>query len=277
VGSIPTFGSSNFLAFVILLRQANMPRSRRYSAVYKNKSRSKKGSSRLLKKQEKEMRKQTIFFIVLSIALLLFFIFIIVPNLIRLFFNFFDNDVVFDVQDDLPPQVPVLSSPPSEATFSAQLSLEGFADPESKIIFVLNGEQVEEKQVNEAGEFDQEISLEKGDNQLTIYAINEAGTESLQNRTYQVIYDDEPPIITIIEPEPDSVIELKRNRSTQVTGETEPLSRVYLNDRLVLVDEEGQFSTSYYLDEGENILKFLAIDKAGNQSELEIKVEFLNN
>jgi hypothetical protein len=254
-----------------------MPRSRRYSAVYKSKSRSKKGSSRLLKKQEKEMRKQTLFFIVLSIALLLFFIFIIIPNLIRLFFNFFDNDVNFNVEDDLPPQAPVLSSPPPEATFSAQLKLEGFADPESKVVFVLNGEQVEEKQVNDEGEFDQEISLEKGENQLTVYSINEAGTESLQSKTYQIVYDDEAPIISIIEPEPDSVIELKRNRNTQIVGETEPLSSVYLNDRLILVDEDGQFSSNYYLDEGENVLKFLAIDKAGNESELEIKVEFLNN
>jgi hypothetical protein len=254
-----------------------MPRSRRYSAVYKGKSYSRRGSSRLLKKQEKEMRKQTLFFIALSIVLLLFFIFIIIPNLIRLFFNFFDKDTIFDVDNDLPPQAPVLSSSPPEATFSAQLKIEGFADPESKVVFVLNGEQVEEKEVDDEGEFDQEISLEKGENQLTVYAINEAGTESLQSKSYQIVYDDEAPIISIIEPEANSVIELKRNRNTEVIGETKPHSRVYLNDRLILVGEDGQFSSNYYLDEGENILKFLAVDKAGNQSELEIKVEFLNN
>jgi len=253
-----------------------MSRSRRYSSVYKN-NRRQKGSSRLLKKQEKEVRKQTLFFIFLSIALLLFFIFIIIPNLVRLFFNFIDKDLVSTVEDDLPPQAPVLFETPPEATFSAQLKIGGFADPTATVVFVLNGNQVEEKNVNEEGEFNQLINLEKGENQLVIYTVNEFGTESLQTRSFQIVFDDEPPIITIFEPEPDSVIELKRNRSTRVMGETEAFSRVYLNDRLVMVGEDGQFSTSYFLDEGENILKFVAIDPAGNQSELEIKVEFLNN
>ncbi len=79
------------------------------------------------------------------------------------------------------------------------------------------------------------------------------------------------------EPKPDSVIELKRNRNTLVSGETEPHAKVYLNDRLIVVDEAGQFSTTYYLNEGENVLRFVAIDQAGNQGELEIKVKFLNN
>ena len=31
------------------------------------------------------------------------------------------------------------------------------------------------------------------------------------------------------------------------------------------------------INEGENVLRFVAIDQAGNQGELEIKVKFLNN
>lgn len=254
-----------------------MSRSSRYSSVYKNKSQKKRGSSRLIKKQEKEMRKQTIFFIFLAIALLVFFIFIIVPNLIRLFFNFFGDEQTNIVEDDLPPPAPILFEAPPEATFSAQILLEGYADSDAKVVFVLNGEQIEEKEVNDAGEFSQKVQLEEGLNQLSIYAINKLGTESLQTRTYDVIFDNEPPMITITEPEPDSVIELKRNRTTRVSGETEPLAKIYLNDRLIVVDEAGQFSTTHYLDEGENVLHFVAVDRAGNQSELEIKVEFLNN
>jgi ABC-type sugar transport system permease subunit len=256
-----------------------MSRSRRYSSVYKSKSnsRSKKGNSRLLKKQEKEMRRQTIFFIFLSLALLLFFIFIIVPNLIRLFFNFFGNEATEIIENDFPPQTPILSEVPPEATFSAQLELAGYADPLSRVIFVINGDQVNEKLVNEDGEFVEQVQLDEGDNQLTIYAINDFGTESLQSKTYQIIFDDQAPPIEIIRPEPDTVIELKRDRITEVVGETEPLSKVYLNERLIVVDENGEFRTDYYLAEGENILKFVAIDLAGNQSELEIKVEFLNN
>lgn len=99
----------------------------------------------------------------------------------------------------------------------------------------------------------------------------------MQSKTYQLVYDDEPPVITLIEPKPDSTIELKRNRNTSVVGETEASSRVYLNDLLILADENGQFTSTYYLEEGDNLLRFVAVDRAGNQSELEIKVKFLNN
>jgi len=44
-----------------------------------------------------------------------------------------------------------------------------------------------------------------------------------------------------------------------------------------MVDGSGQFHSTYYLDEGDNPLNFVAIDPAGNRSELEIKVKFLNN
>lgn len=253
-----------------------MSRSSPYSSVYKNSYRSKRGNSRLLKKQEKEMRKQTVFFIFLAIALLLFFIFIIVPNIIKLFFNFFDDEQI-SIENDLPPQAPILFEAPPEATFSAQLQLEGYADPQSRVIFVLNGNQVEEALVNEEGQFNQLLELNKGDNQLAIYSVNTSGTESLQTKTYQVIFDDEAPLINIIEPAPDSVIELKRNRITTIIGETEALAKVYINERLVLAGEDGKFSSTYYLDEGDNNLKFLVTDQAGNQSELEIKVKFLNN
>lgn len=254
-----------------------MSRSRRYSSVYKNSYRTKRGNSRLLKKQEKEVRKQTFFFIFLAIALLLLFIFVIVPNLIRLFFNFLDKDTGIEIDDGLPPQVPILFEAPPEATYSAQLKLKGYADPASRVVFVLNGSQVEEETVGEEGEFGKQLLLEKGDNQLTLYAVNESGTESLQSKTYQIVYDNEPPNISVIEPKQDSVIELKKNRNTQIVGEAEPSSRVYINDRLILVDENGQFSSSFYLDEGDNILKFVAVDQAGNQSELEVKVRFINN
>ena len=254
-----------------------MSRSSRYSSVYKNKSQAKRGSSRLIKKQEKEMRKQTVFFIFLAIVLLVVFIFVIVPNLIRLFFNFFGDEQANIIEDDVPPTAPLLLAAPPEAIFSSQILLKGYADPNAKVVFVLNGEQVEEKEVNDEGEFSQEVQLDEGVNQLSIYAVNERGTESLQTKTYDIIYDNEPPQITVTEPKPDSVIELKRNRNTLVSGETEPHAKVYLNDRLIVVDEAGQFSTTYYLNEGENVLRFVAIDQAGNQGELEIKVKFLNN
>lgn len=249
-----------------------MSTAQRYSSIYQRKQH--KGSSRLLKKEEKKMRQQTFLYVFLGLVLLVLFIFIIVPNLIKFFFAIFDQESPFEIKDDVPPQVPVLSATPPEATFSAELNLAGFAEAESTVIFVLNGSELKQAQVDEIGQFAEAINLEKGDNELTLYGLDEAGNESLQSKSYQIVFDDEAPFINLITPEPDSVIELKKNRTTPISGETEPGAKVYLNDRLILADGEGKFSSTFYLNEGENTLQFKAIDRAGNQSELAVKVEF---
>jgi len=228
----------------------------------------------LIKKEEKKMRQQTLLYIFFGLVLMALFIFLIVPNLIRLFFAILGDDTQLDIGDDVPPQVPILATAPPEATFSAKLNLAGFAEPESTVIFVLNGVELNQTEVNEEGEFEEDLALESGDNELTLYGLDQAGNESLQSKSYQVVLDQEAPGLEVIKPEADSLIELKKNRNTAIEGVTEPLAKVYLNERLILADSEGNFSSTYYLDEGDNELKFVAIDQAGNQTELEIKVEF---
>ena len=249
-----------------------MPNSRRYSSVYNKKKR--KGSSRLVKKEEKKLHRQTALYVFLGVIFLILFVFLIVPNLIKFFFAIFDADSPFEEKDEVPPQTPVLSAALPEATYSAELSLAGFAEPESSVIFVLNSEEIAQVEVDEAGNFKQEINLNDGENELILYGLDEAGNESLKTRSYQIIQDGEAPFLDITTPENGASIELKKNRNTPISGQTEPLARVYLNGRLIFADSEGNFSSSFYLEEGENTLKFEAVDKAGNKTSKEIQVKF---
>ena len=167
-----------------------------------------------------------------------------------------------------------MSSTPPEATFSAQLDLTGFAEADSTVVFVLNGQELNQTQADESGQFSEALSLPDGDNELTLYGLDQAGNESLQSKTYHIALDREIPEIEIIQPEADSKIEFKKNRNTTIEGQTEANARVYLNDRLILADSEGHFQSTYYLDEGENQLHFVVTDQAGNQNELTMKVDF---
>ena len=250
-----------------------MSSSGKYSSIYQRKN-TKRGSSRLAKKEQKQIQRQTFYYILLGIVILLVFIFFLVPNIIKIFFNVIDQDSPFEVTDDVPPQVPILSSNPPEATYSASLKLAGYAEAKSKVIFVLNGEEVAEVEVSEEGQFDHDLDLKEGENEILLYGLDEAGNESLKTRSYFLTQDTEAPFIDIEKPEDGASIELKKNRSTQITGSTEPDVKMYLNDRLVLVNSDGEFSTTYYLAEGENKLHFKAVDKAGNSTEKEITVNF---
>lgn len=231
-------------------------------------------SSRLVKREKNKIQKQTFYFIFFGITILLLFIFLIMPSLIRLFFAFIDQDGTIVDQDSVPPQVPVLSSTPVEATFSASLSLQGFAEPKSKVIFLLNAVKSAEVEVSEAGQFNHELSLNEGANDLSIFGVDAAGNESLKTRSYLITRDSEAPLLEIETPNDGAVIELKKNRTTLIKGKTEANAKVLVNGRMVLADSEGNFSTNYYLSEGKNKLKFEAIDKATNQTQKEIEVEF---
>jgi len=231
-------------------------------------------SSRLTKREKSKIQKQTIYYLFFGIVILLLFVFLIMPNLIRLFFAIIDKDSSAVEKDTVPPQVPILSSNPVEATFSASLSLKGFAEPKSKVIFLLNAAKSAEVTVSEEGQFEHELELIDGENELSIFGVDETGNESLKTRSYLITRDSEAPILDIEEPKDGAVIELKKNRTTTIKGKTEPSAKIIINGRMVLADAEGNFSTNYYLAEGKNELEFEAIDKATNKTQKKIEVEF---
>ena len=59
-----------------------------------------------------------------------------------------------------------------------------------------------------------------------------------------------------------------------VKGKTEEKATVTVNERFVVVGSEGNFEYSLTLSEGENKILIVAIDKAGNKTEKELKVTY---
>lgn len=252
-----------------------MLNSSRYSSIYQSKNdKTHMASSRLVKREKNNIQRQTARYLFFGVAILLLFIFVIVPNLIRLFFAIIDRESPFVETDTVPPQVPVLSSTPVEATYSATLSLTGFAEANSKVVFLLNSTKSGEVQVDESGAFSHDLALADEENELSIFGIDAANNESLKTQSYLIIRDTEAPFLELEEPKDGQVIELKKNRTLEIKGKTEPNARLFINDRLVLADGEGNFSTNYYLSEGKNELKFIVTDKATNKTERTIEVEF---
>lgn len=230
-------------------------------------------TSRLVRKEQKKLSRQTFGIVFLSVIILIFFIFVLLPGGVRLFFSILDSNTGLDTTDTFPPQVPILSSP-VEATYSASIKLSGFAEPESTVILVLDGQKHDEISVTEAGEFEYDFKLKEGENSFVLYGIDQVENTSETTRKYVVVYDKDAPVITIESPENDAVIESKINQVLSISGKTEAGAKIYLNDRLLSTRSDGTFTGTYNLSEGENSLKFRAIDRAGNESETELKVTF---
>lgn len=230
-------------------------------------------SSRLLKKEKKKLERQTFWFILLAVVMGVFFLFVILPQSVRLFTAFFGGPIEIDTADDIPPQIPLLSIPYS-ATPSATMQLAGFAEAESTLVVVHNGEEIDQLVVPEDGEFVLDLQFAEGAHTLSAYSIDAAGNESKLSREYDITIDSQDPEIELFNIKDEQKVELRQNQRLTIEGQTEAGAKVYLNDRLSLPDKDGFFSTLFFLKEGENELQFRAVDAAGNVGEKVVKVEF---
>ena len=232
----------------------------------------KRVTSRLAKKQQKKLTKQTILLVVMSIIVVALFVFVVVPNVIRLFFKMIDSGSPFEQQDTIPPQPPMIQSP-TDATSSAKLKISGYGEPEAEVVFVINNKEQDKEKIDQEGEFEALVKLNLGENELNLYSVDKAGNESL-SRSFNILVDTQKPTIDLESPEDGQKFEDEQNRVIEVKGTTEAKAKVYLNGRMTTADSEGNFNHRYRLEEGENKLEIRAVDKAGNEEKTEITVEY---
>lgn len=230
-------------------------------------------SSRLANKQKQEFAKQTVVLILLSIVIGVIFIVIVLPNGVRLFFEIFDKQTDISQSEMVPPQSPIVSSPPTYIN-QENLELTGYAEPNSKIEVQVNNQKQLITDVDDSGNFSLSAKLVEGDNIIKLYNIDSYGNESVP-RELSVVFDQTQPEIIVNQPQDGAEFKLKEEEVIQIQGETEPRSKVFINDRLNYAGNDGKFSSRFKLSRGENVIKIRVVDLAGNDNEKEIKVKYL--
>ncbi|MFW6110022.1 MAG: Ig-like domain-containing protein [Patescibacteria group bacterium] len=191
------------------------------------------------------------------------------------------NTETQQVTDQIPPAPPYLKPLPT-AVKEQTLALEGFSEPGAKITLFHNEKKLEETLVDNEGAFSfNNIQLKKGENSFQVQAKDKAGNKSGISKTQTVIFDNEPPKLTIEQPEDGKTIEKEEERKIEIKGITEPDIRVTVNKLWAKVEEEkegdtkmGKFNYQLRLEEGENVLKIVAEDEAGNKTTKEITVSY---
>lgn len=235
-----------------------------------------KRRSRLARKQKTRNARRAIVFIVLTLILALILVFVGIPLLIRLAIFLGDlrsSSILPEKGDTIPPSPPRIVLP-FEATNSAQISLKGYAESGTTVKIYSSGTAEIEVIVDNDGQFKvKDFKLTSGRNEITAVAKDEAGNESQSSIPTVIEYDTSPPDLEIINPEEGTTISGLENK-IKIEGKTDVETRLAINNRLVIVDPEGKFSYSYSLKEGENSFNIIVWDKAGNQTEKELKVNY---
>ncbi|GIK83780.1 MAG: hypothetical protein BroJett025_04020 [Patescibacteria group bacterium] len=219
---------------------------------------------------------QSVMMIGVAVVLFFTFIFVIIPNFFNFITNFLDSSTPFQETDDIPPQIPIISAPVS-ATNSAELKITGFGEPESFVVFVLNGAKEDKVTITQDGSFEVPLTLSEGENKISAYSVDKADNESAVTKEYITVFDAKPPSIEVTEPADGSSFETRANQSITIKGKTDaddPGIKIYISGRLVFPKDDGSFSYVYRLNEGENKLEIIAQDKAGNSNKTEVTYAF---
>ncbi|MGM7700842.1 S8 family serine peptidase [Pseudalkalibacillus sp. Hm43] len=159
---------------------------------------------------------------------------------------------------------PVITSPADGThTNNESVTVQGQSAPGVDIHIENNGDEVAVVPTNEDGTFSADITLMDGENVLTATAANDRGMTD-PSAPVTVILDQAKPELTIESPEDD----MKTNRmAVRVTGTVndEHLQWVKVNGERAEVSEDGTYAHRILLDEGENLIKVVAKDHAGNR------------
>ncbi|MBI5151112.1 MAG: hypothetical protein HZA34_00925 [Candidatus Pacebacteria bacterium] len=231
--------------------------------------------SRLSKFEQQKIARQSVTLLFFTVVIISLFIFVIMPASTRIFelFSPKKQSSLIPQESTLPPQVPILFSLP-EATNSAELAVSGYGEADTKVTLFNNGTRVQEVTVDKGGQFSfGYFTLSEGDNLIFVRSRNTQNAES-NSKQYTAVFDVKPPTLTISEPADGFTVTRKREQVVTVKGQTESKTRVYLNDRLLFTDNQANFSGTYQLAEGDNILTVRAVDTAGNVAEKQIKVSY---
>lgn len=225
--------------------------------------------------EEKKNRKSAMSFIVLTIILVVALFYFGIPLIVR--YTGFLTDLrkssePVEVDDATPPPIPRLDPLP-EATKDKSVDINGSTEPGATVIIEVNSNP-HEILANKSGRFSYTFDLVGGENTISAVAKDISGNESGESEKIVVVYDLDAPDLEIISPKDGQEFYGNSQKQISIEGATDKDASITINDRFVLVDNEGKFKFSTNLSEGENVFTIKAEDKASNVTESKLILKY---
>ena len=214
-----------------------------------------KSTTRLTKKRKEKLYTKIVASVVISITAVILLLFYGIPLLIKM------SIFISDLSNSSKPITekskeyilqPILISE-FEATNSARATIEGSAEKASNIEIFLNGDSYKKLVTDKDGEFTFNVNLNEGENKILAISKDKDGNESPPSETIYISLITEKPELIIDSPNNGDEFKGEKNKNIQITGKTNPENTLYINDRLIILDNEGIFNHSLELQDGEKI------------------------
>lgn len=222
--------------------------------------------------KQKQKKNKSRFYILLSVV----FILVMFKWGLPLFMNIVAGNGAQRVEtnkDIIPPQAPVISALP-DATNSAYLSIEGFTEANANIELLMNDTVDKIDIASENGSFLFNTSLVLGQNRVQLRAKDQTGNESMSGVTL-INYDNKPVNLTVSFPKDGSEYFGKTSQVIDIKGDVDKSgSEVLINNSFVQVEKDGSFIHRFMLSGGNNTIKVVATDIAGNTAEKSLTIVY---
>ncbi len=176
-------------------------------------------------------------------------------------------------KNDTTPPGPPRIDPIEQETNKQAIQITGTSEAGVTVTLSLNN-KTDEAVSGSDGTFSFKVNLIKGENIIFATAKDSSGNESQKAPLISIIYDNEPPTLEISRPSDGAVFFGSRERQITLQARTESGANVTINERIIAVDQDGKFTFTTTLSEGDNSFNVKATDKAGNLTEKTISVKF---
>ncbi len=228
--------------------------------------------SRLARRSEFRTKRQSALLIIASVVILALFIIYGFPAILNLAgaIGNLRGQKITTADKALPPMTPRFSQD-FVATKSATITIHGVADSKISVEIFQNDRSLGTTLAKDDGSFSLDVDLSRGDNLFTAQAISESGQKSATSDPYKVTYLASPPKLDLSSPKDGDSF---KDSPIVVLGTTDPNASVTVNDHLAIVTGSGSFSYNLTLTNGDNKVKIVATDQAGNQTTKEITVKY---
>lgn len=232
--------------------------------------------SRLSKKEEINSYRKIAFFGLGTVFLIIALFTIGIPALIGVssFLSSLNstNDPITssDTTSPFPPRL----DPLQEATNSATVRLTGSGEPSSTIELFIDGNAKTKTIADKTGGFVfTDITLDQGKTSFYVKASDQSNNVSQPSNMVIINFSKKPPKIELTEPSDGATIS-NEEKQVKISGTSGSVIDLTINDRIVILNNDGSFTFMLPLTDGENKIKVVGTDIAGNQTTVERKVTF---
>src|SRR5205085_582733 len=118
------------------------------------------------------------------------------------------------------------------------------------------------------GHFAVPLTLVEGTNQLVV-ALQGSAKDVIAATTSTVVFDKTPPPLSLSRPKGGDTVD---GPNLTVEGKAEPGATVLVNDRNVIVGQDGSFNDTVTVPAGVLPLTVIARDRAGNETKTQLSV-----